>query len=256
MIALQYAALFPNGVDRLAVTACTGRTTPGTVALRRVQRRAITSDPNFHGGNYTDAAWPEGGMRVARELGMICYRSREEFDQRFDWHSTGAHKTGAHDAWQTPMVGALHEVEQYMEYMGEKFVASRYDPNCYLLQSRSMDLMDIGLAVKPAEDQDQYGGGTAYGDAIRQIAAERVFLCGIKQDALIPAGELQNLTAVLKGREGGGQHVNYHELSSLFGHDAFFKEFAWLGPRIRELLEGGIEGELAKEEQQKPMMAI
>eukprot|EP01052_Picozoa_sp_SAG31_P032309 SAG31_NODE_3530_length_4152_cov_1.164569_1_plen_275_part_10 len=81
MIALQYAALFPGGLARLAVTACTGRSTPGTVALRRVQRMAITSDPDFNGGDYAKTgSWPASGMRVARELGMICYRSRQEFD--------------------------------------------------------------------------------------------------------------------------------------------------------------------------------
>ena len=285
MVALQYAALFPDGLARLAVTACTGRSTPGTVALRRVQRLAITSDPDFSGGNYAHAGrWPTAGMRVARELGMICYRSRQEFDQRFDWSPQVALGSASSDvtAALQPMVGPVHEVEQYMEYMGKKFVASRYDPNCYLLQSRSMDLMDIGscVSIAAAEDEVASGaggrssGGTAYADAIRQIRAERVFLCGILQDALIPATELKGLAAVLQSttkphsdhssaaapvspesrqRE---QIVEYHEMSSLYGHDAFFKEFAWLGPRLRNLLEGGIEAQLIEEEQQKPMMAI
>jgi homoserine O-acetyltransferase len=52
MIALQFAALYPDYVRRLGVTACTAKTTPGTVARRRVQRRAIVADPNFAGGNY------------------------------------------------------------------------------------------------------------------------------------------------------------------------------------------------------------
>lgn len=113
MVALQYASLFPEGLDRLAVTACTGRSTPGTVALRRVQRLAITSDPDFEGGGYAAAgSWPAAGMGVARELGMICYRSRQEFDQRFDWGRQ------AHDqapAELHPMVGPVHEVEQCVD---------------------------------------------------------------------------------------------------------------------------------------------
>ena len=54
MIAIQFASLFPDFAKRLAVTACTAKTSPATVARRRVQRQAIVSDPNFAGGDYSD----------------------------------------------------------------------------------------------------------------------------------------------------------------------------------------------------------
>lgn len=75
---------------------------------------------------------------------MICYRSREEFDQRFDW---GIAKEAAESlgSSRSIMTGPVLEVEKYMSYMGEKFAVARYDPCCYLLQSRSMDLMDVGF---------------------------------------------------------------------------------------------------------------
>lgn len=118
------------------------------MARRRVQRRAILADPLFMDGEYgaQDHEWPVAGMRVAREIGMICYRSREEFDQRFDW---GIAKEAAESlgSSQSIMTGPALEVEKYMNYMGEKFAVARYDPCCYLLQSRSMDLMDVGFAA-------------------------------------------------------------------------------------------------------------
>lgn len=49
------------------------------------------------------------------------------------------------------VTSAAMEVEKYMDYMGEKFAAARYDPCCYLLQSRSMDLMDVGFGSSFAE---------------------------------------------------------------------------------------------------------
>ena len=75
---------------------------------------------------------------------MICYRSREEFDQRFDW---GIAKEAAESlgSSRSIMTGPVLEVEKYMSYMGEKFAVARYDPCSYLLQSRSMDLMDVGF---------------------------------------------------------------------------------------------------------------
>ncbi|KAJ8507032.1 hypothetical protein ON010_g19012 [Phytophthora cinnamomi] len=68
---------------------------------------------------------------------MTCYRSREEFDARFDWNPTG------------PMhfKTATFEVESYMDYQANKF-ARLFDPNCYLLLSKAMDLTNLG---RPAD---------------------------------------------------------------------------------------------------------
>jgi homoserine acetyltransferase len=92
----------------------------------------------------------------------------------------------------------------------------------------------------------------------RNAQAEQVFACGIKQDELIPSHELQNFADLLSsGRaDGGSSSVVYDEMSSLYGHDAFFKELSWLGPRLKQLVEGGLESELQTEEQMKPMLAI
>ena len=48
MQALQYASLFPDLVKRLVAVSCTGRTTPFTMLVRRMQRRAILADPGYH----------------------------------------------------------------------------------------------------------------------------------------------------------------------------------------------------------------
>ena len=43
----------------------------------------IVTDPNWKGGYYTEQEWPEKGMRMARKLGMISYRSAVEWQDRF-----------------------------------------------------------------------------------------------------------------------------------------------------------------------------
>ena len=45
-------------------------------------------------------------MRIARELGMTCYRSREEFDSRFNWDPIG----------DRSLHSVTFEVESYMDY--------------------------------------------------------------------------------------------------------------------------------------------
>ncbi|ETL97521.1 homoserine O-acetyltransferase [Phytophthora nicotianae CJ01A1] len=210
--ALEFAAQFPDRLDRLVGLACTHQTTPGTVAFRRVQRRAILADPQYKDGHYTPGV-PLEGMKVARELGMTCYRSREEFDARFDWNPTG------------PMhfKTTTFEVESYMDYQANKF-ARLYDPNCYLLLSKAMDLTNLGRnALNLAE-------GTS------RISADTLII-GIKQDLLIPIQEQRNLVNILQSY---GHNAQLVEVDSKFGHDAMFNgqmQRDVFSPLVREYIE-------------------
>lgn len=91
MQALQFASLYPSALSRLVSVASTGRTTPFTVGIRRAQRRAILADRDFAGGDYADVPGrgPWEGLKQAREIGTLFYRSREEFDRRFAWSPSG-----------------------------------------------------------------------------------------------------------------------------------------------------------------------
>ena len=51
------------------------RALPFSIAIRSLQREAIRLDPNWNNGDYDDATYPESGMRMARKLGVITYRS-------------------------------------------------------------------------------------------------------------------------------------------------------------------------------------
>ena len=61
-----------------------GRSSPFAIALRSVQREAMMSDPAWNGGQYADnERGPQSGMRIARKLGTITYRSADEWRGRF-----------------------------------------------------------------------------------------------------------------------------------------------------------------------------
>lgn len=210
MQVLQFAAIFPARVNRVMSISATGRTTPGTVALRRLGRLAIMTDPDYHDGNYAVGKGPLRGLALAREIGTITYRSRDEFNERFRWDLIGP-----------PGYRELSfEVEQYLNAQGQRFV-TRFDANCYLTLSRCMDLMDLG-----------YGQQT-YADGVLRIQC-RVGIIGVDRDLLIPPTEQQHLAHLL---ENHGRDVRLELLSSVYGHDAFLKEHDWFGPRIREFLE-------------------
>ncbi|RLN48518.1 hypothetical protein BBJ28_00016420 [Nothophytophthora sp. Chile5] len=221
--ALEFAAQFPDRLNRLVGLACTHQTTPGTVAFRRVQRRAILADPAYNDGNYIPGV-PLEGMKVARELGMTCYRSREEFDARFDWNPTG------------PMhfKSATFEVESYMDYQANKF-ARLYDPNCYLLLSKAMDLTNLGR------------GSMNLADGTSRISCDSLVI-GIKQDLLIPIQEQRNLVNILQSYGRDSQLV---EVDSKFGHDSMFHgqmQLDVFSPLVREYIEEPLAAVLPHEQ--------
>ncbi|KAG6617552.1 Homoserine O-acetyltransferase [Phytophthora cinnamomi] len=220
--ALEFAAQFPDRVDRLVGLACTHHTSPGTVAFRRVQRHAIMADPAYDGGNYTPGV-PLEGMKVARELGMTCYRSREEFDARFEWNPTGPMHFKA----------TTFDVESYMDYQANKF-ARVFDPNCYLLLSKAMDLTNLGRNAQNLAE------GTS------RISCDSLII-GIKQDLLIPIQEQRNLVNILQSY---GHNAQLVEVDSKFGHDAMFNSQMQLdvfAPLVREFIEEQLSSTLPHE---------
>lgn len=232
MQVLQFATLFPERVGRVAALVSTGQTSPGSVALRRIQRQAIMADPDWRGGDYEDAAGPASrgpltGLRLAREVGMLVYRSRQEFDSRFDWRATG--EPGPADT--------TFEVESYLAYQGAKFArGGAMDANSYLKLSKCMDLHNIANPrLRP---------GNTFEDAAADIRADAL-LIGVEQDMLTPAQELR---ALAQAMTAGGGRAEFRSISSEFGHDAFLKEFDTLGPMLRDHVEKGIRQQLDLEE--------
>jgi homoserine O-acetyltransferase len=172
MQALQFARLYPERYERVAALCTTPRTSSSTQALRAVQRAAVRSDPDFCGGDYADAKCAEGkpnnagpvnGLAIARMFGTICYRSREEFDLRFDSRpkcdAVNAFSQRQQQQQQQPSSSRspssfppLFDVESYLRHAASTFTG-RYDANCYLTLSQCMDLMDLGQSVFTQQQQ-------------------------------------------------------------------------------------------------------
>ncbi|KAL0585021.1 hypothetical protein ABG067_005158 [Albugo candida] len=222
MQALEFAAQFPHRLNRLVAISCTPQTTPGTVALRHIQRHAILADAAYNNGEYK-AGSVLAGMKLARELGMACYRSREEFDARFQWQPTGP----------THFTAQTFDVESYMDYQATKF-ARYYDPNCYLLLSKAMDLMNLGH------------GYSYLAQGVSRIECDSLII-GVKQDQLIPCKEQATIVDILQSH---GRKSEFVTVGSIFGHDAMFhaqtQKDVFLG-LVREFVESTLEEMLLHE---------
>jgi homoserine O-acetyltransferase len=190
---------------------------PFSIAIRSLQREAIRLDPMWNGGVYSDDAYPESGMRMARKLGVITYRSALEWDGRF-----GRVRLESDRPDEDPF-GLEFQVESYLEGHARRFVR-HFDPNCYLYLSRSMDWFDLA----------EHGGGDVMA-ALASIKLEKALAIGATTDILFP---LQQQEQIATGLRAGGADSSFVPLSSPQGHDAFLVDFERFDPAVRGFLAG------------------
>ncbi|KFL36540.1 homoserine O-acetyltransferase MetX [Arenimonas donghaensis] len=218
MSALALLLQFP-GIARSHINVSgSARALPFSIAIRSLQREAIRLDPNWNQGHYDEHAYPENGMRIARKLGVVTYRSAMEWDGRF-----GRVRLDSECREDDPF-GLEFEVERYLEGHARRFVRT-FDPNCYLYLSRSMDWFDAA----------EYGGGDVM-KALASIKLERAMAIGVHTDILFP---LQQQEQVADGLRAGGADSEFVALESPQGHDAFLVDIERFGPAI-----GGFLGKL------------
>lgn len=214
MTVLAYCALFPGKVGAVVSISAAARSTPFAIALRSLQREMIRRDPAWHDGNYAVEAIPVAGMRLARKLGMITYRSAKEWSQRF-----GRERAHVERRAGDPF-GLDFEVESYLENHASKFIG-QFDPNCYLYISRAMDLFDLA----------DHGGSVA--EALKRFTVERALVIGVETDLLFPIEQQQELA---EGLAAGGREVQFARLESLQGHDSFLVDMDRFRPVMADFL--------------------
>jgi homoserine O-acetyltransferase len=215
MSALAYLYLHPGSARGHINVSGSARALPFSIAIRSLQREAIRLDPAWNLGDYDEEHYPENGMRMARKLGVVTYRSAMEWDGRF-----GRVRLESECREDDPF-GLEFEVERYLEGHARRFVR-QFDPNCYLYLSRCMDWFDLA----------EYAGG----DVLAGLAAIRVakaLAIGVHTDILFP---LQQQQQIADGLRAGGAESEFVHLDSPQGHDAFLVDIAQFGPVIAGFL--------------------
>jgi homoserine O-acetyltransferase len=216
MTSLAFAAMYPDVARSLVLISCGSRSLPFATALRSLQREMIRKDPAWLDGQYPPDAPPLTGMRLARKLGMITYRSAQEWKQRFGRERIAAeHETG-------DMFGPDFSVESYLEHHAQKFTG-QFDANCYLYLSRASDLFDLA----------DHGG--SIDAALKSVSADRVLVIGVETDFLFPIEQQRELARAF---EKAGRRVNLVELSSLQGHDSFLVDMDAFRPVLCSFFKG------------------
>jgi homoserine O-acetyltransferase len=213
--ALEWAVEFPDFVRKAVPVAATGALGPQGVGMSEIGRRAIMADPNWQDGDYYGAdRSPEDGLAIARMAGMMTYQSAPG-----QWERFGRRPAGRPALFEE--FGGRFEIESYLHYQGRDLVG-RFDANSYLYLSRAMDLYDVANGYDSAED------------AFSRVTADLLFV-GITSDWLFPAREVKETAE--KARKAGAS-VQYTEIDTLSGHDAFLKDWAELGEAVTPFITG------------------
>jgi len=209
MSVLAYLMQSPTAARGILNISAAPRSLPFALALRSLQREAIVSDPAWLDGHYTDDAWPKMGMRLARKIGVITYRSAQEWRYRFAREPLRGSQVPAHS-----FAGGF-QIESYLEGHAQRFSAA-FDPCCYVYLSRAMDWFDL----------TEYGGTMP---ALKAVRAERALVIGVKTDLLFPPDQQLEIA---EGLRGAGISTEFAELDSIQGHDAFLVDTERFAPRV------------------------
>jgi homoserine O-acetyltransferase len=214
MTALAFAVMYPDIAERLLLISTAPRSLPFAIALRSLQREMIRRDPDWKGGEYAPGAGPITGMRLARKLGMMTYRSAQEWEQRF-----GRERIPEERQSGDPFAVDF-EIEAYLEAHAQKFTG-QFDANCYLYLSRAMDLFDL------------YEHGGSLDTAIARIRARHAMVIGVATDFLFPIHQQRELAHSLRHV---CRCVDFRELPSIQGHDSFLVDMDRFRPAISDFL--------------------
>jgi len=214
MVVLAFLARFPRAARQVVSISGTAAASPFAIALRSIQREAIMRDPDWRGGSYTAERPPATGMRIARKLGMMTYRSAAEWVERF------GRQPAAPEMREDGQFGAEFAIQSYLETHARRFVRA-FDPNCYLYLSRSMDRFDLAAHGAPIEL------------AFRRSAVERALVIGVESDLLFPVSEQRAIADALRA---AGAETRFAPLDCLEGHDSFLIDLKRFGAEISSFL--------------------
>ncbi|MBE7941897.1 MULTISPECIES: homoserine O-acetyltransferase [Ramlibacter] len=203
MQALSWTLQYPQRVRHAVVVASAPNLNAENIAFNEVARRAIVTDPDFHGGHfYGHGVVPKRGLRIARMIGHITYLSDDVMNEKFGRQL----REGISPKYSTQDVE--FQIESYLRYQGDKF-SEYFDANTYLLITRALDYFD------PA---GRHGGSLA--QALAQAQAKFLLVSFSTDWRFSPARSREIVKALLDNR----RDVSYAEIDAPHGHDAFLLE--------------------------------
>ena len=222
MQALSWTLQYPERVRHAVVVASAPNLTAENIAFNEVARRAIVTDPDFHGGHYyRHGVIPKRGLRIARMIGHITYLSDDVMNEKFGRSLRPPELLAGQAAPSADPATLLRDyhystqdiefqIESYLRYQGDKF-SDYFDANTYLLITRALDYFD------PAR---RHGGDLT--QALARATAHFLLVSFSTDWRFSPQRSREIVKALLDNRRS----VTYAEIDAPHGHDAFLLDDA------------------------------
>jgi homoserine O-acetyltransferase/O-succinyltransferase len=198
MQALAWTLRYADRVRHCIGVATAPNLSAENIAFNEIARRAIITDPDYHGGHYyAHGVVPRRGLTIARMIGHVTYLSDDVMGEKFGRKLRSGALSFGYDV--------DFEIESYLRYQGDKF-SDYFDANTYLLITRALDYFDPAAA---------HGG-----DLVRTLAGVRaqILLVSFTTDWRFSPARSRELVKALVAND---KRVAYAEIDAPHGHDAF-----------------------------------
>ena len=216
MQALSWSLQYPEKLRHAVVIASAPNLNAENIAFNEVARRAIATDPDFHGGHfYEHGVVPKRGLRIARMLGHITYLSDDVMNTKF------GRMLQSGDVLKYSTQEIEFQIESYLRHQGDKF-SEYFDANTYLLITRALDYFD------PARE---HGGRLSA--ALAKARAKFLLISFTTDWRFAPSRSREIVKALLDNR----RDVSYAEINAPHGHDAFLLDDARYHQEVRAYFE-------------------
>ena len=212
MQALQWSISYPEMVRKVVAIATTARSTPQQIAFNEVGRQAIMADPKWSKGEYSGDSIPERGLALARMIGHITYLSDGSMHNKFGRNLQNKESIGYDFSTE-------FQVQSYLHHQGESFTR-RFDANSYLYITKAIDYFDMSV-----------NGSLAAGFSKARSA---FLVISVTSDWLYPPYQSEEIVSALTAND---IEVQYCEIRSNYGHDAFLLESGQLNYMISQFLD-------------------
>jgi homoserine O-acetyltransferase len=216
MQALNWSLQYPDKLRHAVVIASAPNLNAENIAFNEVARRAIVTDPDFHGGHfYEHGVVPKRGLRIARMLGHITYLSDDVMNTKF------GRMLQSGDVLKYSTQDIEFQIESYLRHQGDKF-SEYFDANTYLLITRALDYFDPAKAYEHNLTK-----------ALASAKAQFLLVSFTTDWRFAPARSREMVQALVANQ----RDVSYAEIDAPHGHDAFLLE----DPRYLSLVRAYFE---------------
>lgn len=215
--ALQMAALYPDFVENAIGVACSGRLTPGALAIHLFFIQLLENDKEFQGGNYQPGQCLSS-LKILNQVARIYYTHERTLKFFYDNVEKNSYQL------------RQQAINYYLNAGIEEQIKNK-DPNCYIRLLKAINTYDLSVNL-------DYEGG------VRRIICP-LLLINFTTDSEFPPSYAKELQTILNSVRPG--QVDVVELDSMWGHIGCIKEAPTIATEIKKFLQKrGVEYENGK----------